>query len=69
MFEAFEVPRSALSALRDYVAWLDAARISTDQAATLLELFAELERITMAGKLLVAPRAAESNRWVRAGHR
>jgi len=65
----FDVPRSALSALRHYLEDLDPARVTTGQAATLFDLFARLERLGAAGKLLVAPRAAESDVWVRQGHR
>ena len=65
----FEVPTSALSSLRCYVGQLDAAQLTADQAAQLTVLFAEVERVAVGGKLLVAARAAQSTIWARSGHR
>lgn len=65
----YEVPRRALEELRPYVAELDPGRVTTQQAAELVELFAEAERVLAAGRILLAPRAAEGDAWCRAGHR
>ncbi len=43
--------------------------MTTAQAAELVELFAEIERLASAGKVLYANRAAESTVWRTEGHR
>lgn len=61
--------RKAIDIVRPHVRDLDPARCSTDDAAKVVALFAEVERIGAAGKLLFAPRAAEGRVWKEAGHR
>ena len=48
---------------------LDPDEMSCAQAAEAMEVFAEIERVGAAGKVLCAQRAARSTRWVDEGHR
>jgi len=60
------------TARRDIAAALaeaDPDRVTAAQAATLLTLFAEIERLGAAGKVLFSKRAAESTIWRDEGHR
>ncbi len=52
-----------------HLAAADPDRVTTAQAAELLELFAEIERLGAAGKVLYTKRAAESTVWRDQGHR
>lgn len=47
----------------------DARRWNGDQAASLVGVFAEIERLASAGKTLAAGSAEHTNGWRRAGHR
>ncbi len=58
-----------LVGLRERLSALEPDRLSVDDAAGLVGVFAEGERLCAAGKALVAPRAEESNQWRREGHR
>ncbi len=60
------------TARRDIAAALaeaDPDRVTAAQAATLLTLFADIERLGAAGKVLFSKRAAESTIWRDEGHR
>ena len=61
--------RTARRALTDHLAGADPDRVTTSQAAELVALFAEIERLGSAGKVLYANRAAESTVWRDEGHR
>jgi hypothetical protein len=65
----FEVPRRAVDEIAAYLARLEPERITTAQAAELFGLFAELTRLAAAGQVLLTPRVAESDRWMKEGHR
>jgi Domain of unknown function (DUF222) len=52
-----------------HLADADPDRVTTAQAAELLAVFAELERLVVAGKMLYAKRASESLTWRDEGHR
>jgi HNH endonuclease len=51
------------------VAQLDPSRLTGPDAARLYALFARVERLSMAGKTLLAPRIDESGAWRDSGHR
>ncbi len=55
--------------LRSALSNLEPERLSGPDAATLLELFAEIEKLAAGGKLLAARRVESSNVWRRQGHR
>lgn len=59
--------RGAIAKARDFLAEADPERVSCDEAAELVELFVELERVGAAGKLLFAARASRSGAVVDAG--
>ncbi|MBA3267012.1 MAG: hypothetical protein H0T70_01965, partial [Acidimicrobiia bacterium] len=59
----------AIELLRETVGSLEPRCLGGDDAARLLELFAEAERLAAAGKALAARRVEETNRWRRSGHR
>jgi len=61
--------RTARRNLTDHLAGADPDRVTTAQAAELVALFAEIERLGSAGKVLYANRAAESTVWREEGHR
>lgn len=61
--------RTARRALTEHLAGADPDRVTTAQAAELVALFAEIERLGSAGKVLYANRAAESTVWRDEGHR
>ncbi len=63
-----ELEQHAFS-VRRLVGDLDPERISPGQADQLLDAFVALERAAVAGKLLCAARAADSNAWRQEGHR
>ena len=48
---------------------LEPERLSGPDAAHLLEIFAEIEKLALGGKLLSARRVESSNVWRRNGHR
>lgn len=52
-----------------HLAGADPDRVTTTQAATLVALFAEIERLGAAGKVLFAARASQSLTWRDEGHR
>jgi len=52
-----------------HLATADADRVTSTQAAELVTLFAEIERLGAAGKVLYAGRAAQSMVWRDQGHR
>ena len=59
----------ATELLSSAVATLDPARLTGPDAADLYRMFAALERLSMAGKTLLAPRIDESGVWRDGGHR
>jgi hypothetical protein len=61
--------RNARRGLTEHLAGADPDRVTTAQAAELVALFAEIERLGSAGKVLYANRAAESTVWRDEGHR
>jgi hypothetical protein len=64
-----EVLQKALAEVREYVRQLEPACHTTEQAADLVIIFDELVRTASAGRLLVAPRAAQGDAWARSGFR
>ncbi len=64
-----ETLRQVADDLRSTVAALEPERLSGPDAAKLLELFAEIEKLAVAGRLLAARRVESSNVWRRQGHR
>ena len=61
--------RNARQGLTEHLAGADPDRVTTTQAAELVALFAEIERLGAAGKMLYSNRAAESSVWRDEGHR
>jgi hypothetical protein len=59
----------ALGDLRSTVRDLEPEKLATSDAATLFDLFTALERASVAGKTLLAPRASDSGVWRTKGHR
>jgi len=59
----------AVDSLREAVATLEPRTFRGDDAAQLLKLFAEAERLVAAGKAMMARRVEETNVWQRDGHR
>ncbi|MGD0880646.1 MAG: HNH endonuclease [Acidimicrobiales bacterium] len=59
----------ATELLSDVLARLDPATLTGPDAARLYTLFAGVERLSMAGKTLLAPRIDESGVWRDGGHR
>jgi hypothetical protein len=59
----------ATELLGGVLATLDPARLSGPDAAELYRMFAAVERLSMAGKTLLAPRIDESGVWRDGGHR
>jgi hypothetical protein len=59
-----EVLAESIESLRRVVATLDPSGLDGADAARLVEQFAELERLAVAGRLLVVPRVAETGAWV-----
>lgn len=55
--------------LRSALSDLEPERLSGSDAAVLLELFADIEKLAAGGKLLTARRVESSNVWRRQGHR
>ena len=58
-----------VAAARTVVSSLDVASMTGAEATRSFELFASLERLAAAAKILVAPRLADSDEWARQGHR
>ncbi len=65
----FPSMHDAIELLRETVGSLEPRCLGGDDAARLLELFAEAERLAAAGKALAARRVEETNLWRRSGHR
>jgi hypothetical protein len=65
MFDRIE---RALAELKAVVAELEPTRLQTTDAARMVELFAQGERICTAGRVLVAVRAEESGAWRAEGY-
>ncbi|HVA06895.1 MAG TPA: DUF222 domain-containing protein [Acidimicrobiales bacterium] len=61
--------REHLDQLVQYVDALDPRRVTGVEAAALLDLAGDMERLGAGLKLLIAPRAAECARWRDQGHR
>ena len=64
-----EVLERTVSVSRCLVSKFDPARLSGPQARSAVELFASLEKLAVAGKLLAAGRLDETGAWVEGGHR
>lgn len=58
----------AIGTTQRVLASAEPERVSTAEAAVLVEQFAELERLGAAGRILFAARAAQSTVWVDEGH-
>jgi len=65
----FDTLERSLGNVRAVVSDLDQTHLSDADAATLVELFAELERVSVAGRALASRRVAASKIWQREGHR
>jgi hypothetical protein len=65
----YEPKRVVLASMRTIVRDLDPSRLSCDDAVTLVDWFAEMERLAVAGKTIAAGRAAEGSAWQREGAR
>jgi hypothetical protein len=65
----FQALRKVAADLRSALADLEPERLNGPDAARLLEIFSELEKLASGGKLLVARRVETSNVWRRTGHR
>lgn len=65
----FEMLRSALAGLRESLSSVEQEHVSGDDAAALVELFTEAERVAAAGRTLAARRVEETKVWQRQGHR
>ena len=65
----FGLIRNALGALREAAVAFDDQAVTGDQAAALVELCTEVERIAQACRTLAARRVQESKIWQRDGHR
>lgn len=61
--------RKTLVALRGAISDVDYQTLRGDDAAQLVQMFTEIERIAAAGRTLAARRVEESTVWQRAGHR
>jgi len=61
--------KNARREISRHVATADPDLVTSGQAAALVELFAEIERLGAAGRVLYARRAADSGVWRREGHR
>ncbi len=65
----FEALQKVATDLRSALADLEPERLSGPDAARLLEIFSEIEKLASGGKLLTARRVESSNVWRRTGHR
>lgn len=63
------MPRTAVAQIREFLEAVEPDVLSTSDAADAMELFAEIERLGVAGKVLLASRAADSTKWICDGHR
>lgn len=61
--------RDAVSAVRGILDELDQTRLSANEAAYLVDSFAELERLSVAGRTLTGRAVAQSDLWQRLGFR
>ena len=61
--------KNARQEIGRHLAAADPDRVTTAQAAALVELFAEIERLGAAGRVVYAKRAAHSTVWRDEGHR
>jgi hypothetical protein len=64
-----DVLEKALGQIRAELTGFEPELISTGDAARIFEVFLDLERVVVAGKTLVASRAAEAGQWREQGHR
>jgi hypothetical protein len=65
----FQTLRRVADDLRTALADLEPERLTGPDAARLLEIFSEIEKLASGGKLLSARRVESSNVWRRKGHR
>ena len=65
----FQSLRDMATGLRSALAELEPERLSGPDAARLLEVFSEIEKLASGGRLLAARRVESSNVWRRRGHR
>ena len=65
----FQSLRDMATGLRSVLADLEPERLSGPDAARLLEVFSEIEKLAAGGRLLAARRVESSNVWRRQGHR
>lgn len=65
----FQTLRRVASELRSALADFEPERLSGTDAARMLEVFSEIEKLASGGKILTARRVESSNVWRRKGHR
>jgi hypothetical protein len=65
----FQTLRRVASELRSALADFEPERLSGPDAARMLEVFSEIEKLASGGKILSARRVESSNVWRRTGHR
>ncbi len=65
----FSRVRDSVEALREFVRDLEPRTLDAADAARLVELFGEAERLGAAGKAIAARRVEETNAWRAGGHR
>ena len=65
----FQSLRDMATGLRSVLADLEPERLSGPDAARLLEVFSEIEKLAAGGRLLASRRVESSNVWRRRGHR
>jgi hypothetical protein len=65
----FAEVRSAVCAIEGLVRYIDSARVDGPDAAALLEVFGQGERVCAAAKAVLARRVEETNVWRDGGHR
>jgi hypothetical protein len=61
--------RDAVSTVRDVLEAFEPDRVQVDEAARLVETFAELERLAVAGRTLAGRRVERTDLWQRLGYR
>jgi Domain of unknown function (DUF222) len=61
--------RECLVKIRAYLSYLDPGSLSGTEANEILEVFAKVERVGVAGKMVVAPVSCEAATWRQEGHR
>jgi hypothetical protein len=60
--------RATVAKVRDMIASFDPDRVPTEDVSELVELFSDLERLSIAGRTLIARRVERSNVWCNQGY-